>query len=164
MLVDVVEETGESTQADPLILEHAPVLFGDLLHRLLDEKSDLRIDLPRDMPGSRGPLVCGTASDVDRFVANMANRFVGRNAHECYPASVWRVPRECRAEGFDAIESFRNAPGDEDAFGRVMELGIWRAALFPSSVTLSVPCGSLDDAVALVRGLLADSPLEVDWA
>jgi hypothetical protein len=163
VLVDIVEETGEST-ADPLLLHHAPMLLRGILQRLLDEDHYLRIDFPRDsQEGSGGAMLCNTTAELDDFLDRVGSRLVGRNARALYPTSVWRIPRVSGSEADLAVCNFRDAPGDQRAFQSVLELNVWRVALFPSSMTLTVPCDGLPDAVELTRTVLASSPLKVDW-
>ena len=164
VLLDVVEAIGAAVEDEPLILEHLPDFFGAALVRLLDEDHLLRIDLPTDLVVQPRQFICRTQKDIDTFMRTTGGQFTGPMAAGYYPLSVWRMSRHHFAESSAAIDGFRKEPGDEAEFAKILAQKIWRVAVFPSSMTLSVPCDYLDQAEILIRDLLSDCPLYVDWA
>ena len=94
----------------------------------------------------------------------LGKQATGPRAARFYPMSFWRVAERDYNESSAAIDRFRNAPGDEAELANVFAHKVWRVFVFPSSITFSVPCDFLDDAESVVRTVLSDCPLPVDWA
>ena len=144
------------------ILQEASRSAVVLCQLALDAGFSLRFDLPpdSDVPGD-WPLSVSSREELDSVFNQLAAHF---GEELLYPFSIWGVPPERAPATHRAIEAFQSLRMDGGLFETILGQGGFRIAFFPSSITISVECETLDRTVAWVRQALEEpgGPL-VSW-
>lgn len=156
--IDHIDLSGVDTEA---VLTAAPGLVSGLCAAMLGRQFTLEIHTPEGGPAADGPHTMLRDLGRVREVVEMLSHHARNEL--LYPISIWALPDGMERTLSNAICAYLALGRDHGVFMSALERGAVRTTVEPRSVTISVRCAELSEALDWVREAISTCPIEVRW-